>query len=100
MCVYGTLTPPCYAQVTHVIQFSMAEDADSYVHRGGRAGRMGRPGSVVTLVWQGEEFVLLRQANSLGIEIKRLGVVSRGSKGTKSKQSSSSGGKKKLKPPL
>lgn len=63
-----------------MFQYNLAKDTDSYVHRGGRAGRMGRPGSVITLVWEGEEFVLQRQANSMGIEMKRLGMVSSSSR--------------------
>lgn len=36
--------------VTHVYNFDIPQDPDSYVHRIGRTGRLGRPGAAVTLV--------------------------------------------------
>jgi len=36
--------------VTHVINFDIPDDADAYVHRIGRTGRMGRKGEAITLV--------------------------------------------------
>ncbi len=37
-------------QVTHVFNFDIPEDPDSYVHRIGRTGRAGRTGTAITLV--------------------------------------------------
>merc|ERR1719183_1119691 len=59
--------------ITHVINFDLPNDGDTYVHRGGRAGRMGRPGKVISFVTYGQEFVLERLVNQLDIPIKCLG---------------------------
>jgi len=59
--------------VTHVINFDLPNDGDTYVHRGGRAGRMGREGRVVSFITHGQEFVLERLVNKLGLQIKCLG---------------------------
>lgn len=43
-----------FSGVTHVFIYQLAEDADVYVHRSGRAGRCERAGTVVSLVTQRE----------------------------------------------
>lgn len=58
--------------VTHVFHFDLPRDADGYLHRAGRAGRQGRPGASVVLVARGEEFVIRRVENTLGIEFSRV----------------------------
>lgn len=40
--------------VTHVVHFEMPEDVKQYVHRSGRTGRMGKEGTVVSLVTKTE----------------------------------------------
>ncbi|KZE66199.1 hypothetical protein AWM68_07460 [Fictibacillus phosphorivorans] len=40
--------------VTHVVHFEMPEDVKQYVHRSGRTGRMGKEGTVVSLVTKAE----------------------------------------------
>ena len=45
--------------VTHVFNYAIPEDSDSYVHRIGRTGRAGRTGKAITLV-QPNELRLLR----------------------------------------
>jgi superfamily II DNA/RNA helicase len=61
--------------VTHVVQFDLPHEADTYVHRAGRAGRLGRDGWVVSLITPDQEFVLQRLANKLGLadDIKCVG---------------------------
>ncbi|KAI0565089.1 RNA helicase [Gracilaria domingensis] len=59
--------------ISHVFHFDLPTDADAYLHRAGRAGRQGRPGSSIVLVAPGEQFVVSRISNSLGIEFTRLG---------------------------
>jgi superfamily II DNA/RNA helicase len=50
-----------------VIQFEPALDADHYVHRAGRTGRMGREGVSVTFVAPQERFIVDKLARQLGI---------------------------------
>ena len=60
--------------VTHVIQFDLPHQADTYVHRAGRAGRLGREGWVISILTPDQEFVLERMANKLGLQdIKCVG---------------------------
>jgi superfamily II DNA/RNA helicase len=59
--------------ITHVFHVDLATDADAYLHRAGRAGRLGREGVSVALVTAGEEFVIRRTGNALGIDFERVG---------------------------
>merc|ERR1712087_460029 len=56
--------------VSHVINFDLPKDSDVYVHRGGRAGRLGRRGKVMSLITADQEFVLRRLANKLSLDLK------------------------------
>lgn len=58
--------------ITHVFHFDLPTDPDSYLHRAGRAGRRGRLGSSVVLITPGEQFVIDRTGNALGIEFRRI----------------------------
>ena len=55
--------------ISHVINFDLPNDGDTYVHRGGRTGRLGRSGSVISLITSDQEFVLERLANKLCLDI-------------------------------
>jgi superfamily II DNA/RNA helicase len=57
------------ADISHVINFDLCE-GDTYVHRGGRAGRLGRKGLVMSIITSDQEFVLERLANKLGLNIQ------------------------------
>jgi hypothetical protein len=57
------------SDISHVINFDLCE-GDTYVHRGGRAGRLGRKGLVMSLITSDQEFVLERLANKLGLDIQ------------------------------
>lgn len=59
--------------ITHIFHFDLPTDPDSYLHRAGRAGRQGRAGSSIVLISPGEQFVLSRTSNALGIEFCRIG---------------------------
>lgn len=59
-------------RITHTFNFDLPQDADKYLHRAGRAGRLGRVGVTVSIVGQGEEFVLDRFSNELGIKFHRI----------------------------
>ena len=56
--------------ISHVINFDLPLESDTYVHRGGRAGRLGKKGIVLSLVTSEQEFVLERLANKLGVDLK------------------------------
>lgn len=60
------------SNISHVINFDLPNDneGDTYVHRGGRAGRLGRKGKVMSLITADQEFVLERLANKLSLELK------------------------------
>ncbi len=58
------------AEITHVINYDLPHEADTYVHRGGRAGRLGRKGLVMSLITHEQEFVLERLGNKLGLDLR------------------------------
>jgi ATP-dependent RNA helicase DeaD len=62
------------ANLTHVVNFSLPEDAESYVHRIGRTGRAGKEGVAITFV-NGTEVRRLQQiANRFKAQIMPLEV--------------------------
>lgn len=58
--------------VTHVFNYAIPEDADSYVHRIGRTGRAGREGKAITLVQPNEVRWLRVIERIVGQKIKPL----------------------------
>jgi ATP-dependent RNA helicase DeaD len=60
--------------VSHVINYDIPEDSETYVHRIGRTARMGREGTAVTFVaeWDAEAFVAIRKVAGEGLEAGRL----------------------------
>ena len=58
--------------ISIVINFDLPNDneGDTYVHRGGRAGRLGSKGKVMSLITADQEFVLERLANKLSLDIR------------------------------
>lgn len=46
------------------------------MHRGGRAGRLGRAGKVISIVTPKQEFVIRRLGNGIGVDIKKISLVS------------------------
>jgi superfamily II DNA/RNA helicase len=59
--------------ITHVIHFDLPPDADTYLHRSGRTGRLGKKGQVISVLTPDQEFVLNRLANVLDVDIKCVG---------------------------
>ncbi|WP_242144748.1 MULTISPECIES: DEAD/DEAH box helicase [unclassified Bacillus cereus group] len=57
--------------LTHVIHLELPDTLDQYIHRSGRTGRMGKEGTVISLVTPQEERKLLQFANKLGIVFKK-----------------------------
>jgi superfamily II DNA/RNA helicase len=62
------------SNISLVINYDLPHDGnggyDTYVHRGGRAGRLGKRGKVMTLITSDQEFVLERLANKLALDFK------------------------------
>jgi len=57
--------------VSHVINLDLPMNSDTYVHRGGRAGRLGKKGIVLSILTTKEEFVLKQKyANELTLDLK------------------------------
>lgn len=54
-----------------VIQMALPPKAEDYLHRSGRTGRLGRPGKVITLMQEEEEFVVKRYSNEMDIFMKK-----------------------------
>lgn len=69
--------------ITHVVHFDLPPDADTYLHRSGRAGRLGQKGQVLSVITPEQEFVLQRLSNAL--QLTDLSCVGR-QKTTKSKK--------------
>ena len=62
--------------VSHVINYDVPDDPDSYVHRIGRTGRMGREGEAITLVTPREIRQLRFIERMIGKRIKPMRVPS------------------------
>ena len=60
--------------VSHVINYDIPQDAESYVHRIGRTGRAGRAGSAITLVTPRERRQLQFIQSAIGAPILRQHV--------------------------
>lgn len=56
-------------QLTHIISFDPAPDADHYIHRAGRTGRMGRRGISATLVTPNQQFIMEKFEAALNVPI-------------------------------
>lgn len=63
--------------ITHIINIDPPPDAERYVHRAGRTGRMGRGGTVITLATPAELPALRKAASKLGLALEAM-TLSRG----------------------
>jgi len=59
--------------VSHIIHFDLPQDSDTYLHRSGRAGRLGKKGQVISILTNDQEFVLTRLTNALNVNAKCVG---------------------------
>ncbi len=58
-------------EVSHVINYDMPEDVDTYIHRVGRTARAGRSGTAITFVGQHDMQVFDQLRARLGAQLKR-----------------------------
>ncbi len=60
--------------VSHVFNYDVPEDAETYVHRIGRTARMGREGTAITFVaeWDDEAFQAMKKVAGAQLEVGRL----------------------------
>jgi superfamily II DNA/RNA helicase len=63
--------------ISHVINFDLPADHDTYVHRSGRTGRAGRQGTAITLVARPDRAEVALLADTLGIEHGLPGAAER-----------------------
>lgn len=59
-----------FSDLDYVIQYDLAQSVPDYIHRSGRVGRMGKKGTVISLVNDGDK----RELNRLYKEIDKQGV--------------------------
>jgi ATP-dependent RNA helicase DeaD len=57
-------------ELSHVVQYELPEDAESYIHRSGRTGRAGASGTAIMLINPAERFGLLRIGKRYGIALQ------------------------------
>lgn len=65
------------ANLTHVVNYSLPEDHESYVHRVGRTGRAGRDGVAITFINRSEVRLLSLLQRKFNVTIKPLDIPSR-----------------------
>ncbi len=60
--------------ISHVINFDLPHDPDSYVHRVGRTGRAGKDGISITLVTPKEKYSVRRIEKFIKAELKQVAI--------------------------
>jgi len=65
------------ANLTHVINYSLSEDQESYVHRTGRTGRAGREGIAITFINKGELRYIQNMQRKFSLVIDPINVPTR-----------------------
>ncbi|RKP54091.1 DEAD/DEAH box helicase [Cohnella endophytica] len=63
--------------ITHVINYDLPQDAESYVHRTGRTGRAGKAGKAISLSTPGEGKFLSNIEGYVGFELPRRKMPSK-----------------------
>ncbi len=62
------------ARISHVINYDITQDVESYVHRIGRTGRAGREGKAILFVTPREKRMLKLIEKTTGKSIQRIGL--------------------------
>lgn len=65
------------ANLTHVINYSLPEDHESYVHRVGRTGRAGKEGVAITFIGRSEMRLIQMIERKFNIRIENIEVPSK-----------------------
>ena len=65
------------ADLTYVINYSVPEDLESYVHRIGRTGRAGKEGIAITFISNNEQRTIRHLERRFGLKIDPIDVPSR-----------------------
>lgn len=60
--------------VTHIFNYNISKDAQSYLHRAGRTGRQNKEGISVSIVNNEEKKLLMKIAKDLSINIEKLDI--------------------------
>jgi ATP-dependent RNA helicase DeaD len=60
--------------LTHVINFSIPDDAESYIHRIGRTGRAGKEGIAITLVSPSENYFVRRLEKATNTRLHEIPI--------------------------
>ncbi|MCM2675436.1 DEAD/DEAH box helicase [Shouchella plakortidis] len=60
--------------VTHIIQLDAPSEADSYLHRSGRTGRVGKSGRVITLLEKRQAYKVEQLKRDLNITLQKAGL--------------------------
>ena len=65
-------------EVSHVINYDIPEETESYIHRIGRTARMGRQGMAITFVaeWDRDAFQAIQKIVKGAIQPRRLEMYS------------------------
>jgi ATP-dependent RNA helicase DeaD len=63
--------------ITHVINYDIPQDPDSYIHRIGRTGRAGKEGMAITFIthWQYTELKRIQAFSKVKIERANTPIV-------------------------
>ncbi|MBV1911253.1 MAG: DEAD/DEAH box helicase [Kangiellaceae bacterium] len=64
------------SRISHVINYDITQDVESYVHRIGRTGRAGREGKAILFVTPREKRMLYLIEKTTGKKIQRIGLPS------------------------
>jgi ATP-dependent RNA helicase DeaD len=62
------------ANLTHVINYSIPDDLESYVHRIGRTGRAGKEGTAITFISKSEQRILQQIERKFNVQILPIDV--------------------------
>ncbi|HEX5087423.1 MAG TPA: DEAD/DEAH box helicase [Nocardioides sp.] len=63
-------------RVSHVVNYDIPTDTESYVHRIGRTGRAGRSGDAISFVTPRERYLLRHLEKANGVALEQMGLPS------------------------